>query len=83
MADNGVTIEPVTNYGTLRMQDFRGGQSAIGFMGTAVNRASDLATDDVFHSHAYVGALDFRHKIMKGMYEPSGYSSQLGRRHSR
>lgn len=73
VADNGTTIEPLTNYATLRMtQDFRGGQSAIGFMGTAVNRNSDPATDDVFHNHAYTGAVDFRHKFMNGMYELSG-----------
>jgi len=73
VADNGVTLEPVTNYATLRMtQDFRKGQTAIGFMGTAVNRNSDPATDDLFHSHAYTGAVDFRHKFMNGMYELSG-----------
>jgi hypothetical protein len=73
LADDGTTIEPLTNYATLRMtQDFRKGQSAIGFMATAVNRNSDPATDDFFHSHAYVGALDFRHKLMNGMYELAG-----------
>jgi hypothetical protein len=73
VADNGATIEPLTNYASLRMtQDFRRGQSAIGFMGTAVNRNGDPATDDLFHSHAYTAAVDFRHRFMNGMYELSG-----------
>jgi uncharacterized protein DUF5916/cellulose/xylan binding protein with CBM9 domain len=71
--DAGVTIEPLTNYAALRMtQDFRNGQSSIGFMATAVNRNSDPATENVFHSQAYVGALDFRHRFKKGMYQLSG-----------
>src|SRR6185436_11565592 len=80
--DGGVVSEPLTNYAALRLnQDFRKGQSAIGFMGTAVNRGDDPATADFFHHQAYVGAVDFRHKFMNGMYELSGsldYSTVKG-----
>ena len=71
--DGGVVSEPLTNYAALRLnQDFRKGQSGIGFMGTAVNRSDDPATADVFHSQAYVGAMDFRHRFHNGMYQVSG-----------
>jgi len=67
------TIEPFTNYGVLRLQqDFRNGQSGIGFMVTAVNRNLDQWTQDFLRSHAYVGAVDFRHRFHNGGYEVSG-----------
>jgi len=67
------TIEPFTNYGALRaQQDFRNGQSGIGFMATAVNRNLDQWTQDFLRSHAYVGAVDFRHRFHNGGYEISG-----------
>jgi len=67
------TIEPLTNYGALRaQQDFRNGQSGIGFMATAVNRNLDQWTQDFLRSHAYVGAMDFRHRFHNGGYEVSG-----------
>ena len=67
------TIEPFTNYGALRvMQDFRNGQSGIGFMATGVNRTLDQWTQDFLRSHAYVGAVDFRHRFHSGGYEVSG-----------
>ena len=74
VGDSGdITLEPLANYGALRLtQDFRRGQSSIGFMGTAVNRNIDSWTQNDFHSHAYVGAVDFRHRFMNGMYELSG-----------
>jgi hypothetical protein len=73
VASDGATLEPLTNYAALRMtQDFRKGQSGIGFMATAVNRNNDPATENVFHGQAYVGAVDFRHRFMNGMYELSG-----------
>jgi hypothetical protein len=80
--DEGVVSEPLTNYAALRLtQDFRKGQSGIGFMATAVNRAFDPATENVFHSQAYVGAVDFRHRFRNGMYQLSGsldYSTVKG-----
>lgn len=67
------TIEPVTNYGVIRVsQDYRNGQSAIGFMGTAVNRDIDQFTSGFLHRGAYVGALDFRHRFHGGKYQVSG-----------
>jgi hypothetical protein len=67
------TIEPFTNYGALRaQQDFRNGQSGIGFMATAVNRNLDQWSQDFLRSHAYVGAVDFRHRFRNGGYEISG-----------
>jgi hypothetical protein len=67
------TIEPFTNYGVLRLQqDYRNGQSGIGFMVTAVNRNLDQWTQDFLRSHAYVGAIDFRHRFHNGGYEVSG-----------
>ena len=67
------TIEPFTNYSVVRaQQDFRNGQSGIGFLGTAVNRSLDPATEGYLRSHAYVGAIDFRHRFSKGRYELSG-----------
>ena len=71
--DSNVTIEPFTNYGVLRaQQDFRNGQSGIGFMTTAVNRNVDQWTEGFLRSHAYVGAVDFRHRFHNGAYELSG-----------
>ena len=70
---DSVTLEPLTNYSVLRLsQDFRNGQSGIGFMATAVNRNVDRWTDAFMHRGAYVGALDFRHRFHEGTYELSG-----------
>src|SRR5216117_2964407 len=71
--DSNVTIEPFTNYGVLRLtQDFRNGQSGVGFMATAVNRNVDQWTEGFLRSRAYVGAIDFRHRFHGGAYELSG-----------
>ena len=79
---SGVTVEPFTNYGVVRLsQDFRNGQSGFGFMGTAVNRNVDPATEGFLRNHAYVGAVDFRHRFHGGAYEVSGaldYSTVSG-----
>ena len=69
----GVTIEPATNYGVVRLrQDLRGGESSIGGVVTAVNRHNDSWSTPYLHSSAYVGALDFRHRFPGGHYELSG-----------
>ena len=71
--DSDVTIEPVSNYAVVRLnQDYRKGQSAIGFMGTAVNRNVDQFTDGYLRRSAYVGAMNFRHRFHNGGYEVSG-----------
>lgn len=69
----GATVEPLTNYGVVRLQqDFRNGQSGIGFIMTAVNRNVDSFTIDGLRRNAYVGAVDFRHRFAKGVYELTG-----------
>ena len=69
----GATLEPFTNYGVVRLQqDFRDGKDGIGFMTTAVNRNSDPLTDGFLRSSAYVGAVDFRHRFHKDVYEVTG-----------
>lgn len=67
------TYDPMTNFGVLRAtQDFRGGNSTIGAILTAVNRKMDTFSSPYLASNAYVGALDFRHRILKNTYEISG-----------
>jgi len=69
----GVTIEPTTNYGVLRLrQDLRGGESSIGGIVTAVNRDNDSFTAPHLRRTAYVGATDFRHRFRGGRFEISG-----------
>jgi hypothetical protein len=71
------TFEPRTNFGVLRAtQDFRGGNSAIGGMFTAVNRRLDSWSSPYLAKDAYVGALDFRHRLFKNNYEVSGSLDQ-------
>ena len=53
-------------------QDLRDGNSAFGGMFTAVNRNMDSWTAPYMASSAYVGAVDFRHRILKNLYEISG-----------
>ena len=73
VGQGGVTIEPATNYGVVRLrQDLRGGESSIGGVVTAVNRDNDAWSSAYLHSSAYVGALDFRHRFPGGRYELSG-----------
>jgi hypothetical protein len=67
------TYSPATNFAVVRAtQDFRGGNSAIGAMITAVNRNMDPWTVPYMMSSAYVGAVDFRHRFLKNAYEISG-----------
>jgi len=69
----GVTIEPTTNYGVLRLrQDLRGGESSVGAILTAVNRDNDSFTSPYLRRSAYVGAADFRHRFRGGRYEIAG-----------
>ena len=69
----GVTIEPATNYGVVRLrQDLRGGETSVGGIVTTVNRDNDAWSAPYLHSSAYVGAMDFRHRFPGGRYEISG-----------
>ena len=68
-----VTYSPSTNYAVVRAtQDFRGGNSGIGTMITAVNRNLDSFSSPYLASGAYAGAIDFRHRFFKNTYEISG-----------
>jgi Domain of unknown function (DUF5916)/Carbohydrate family 9 binding domain-like len=67
------TYDPMTNFSVVRAtQDFRGGNSAVGAMLTAVNRNMDQWSSPYLSSSAYVGAMDFRHRFLKNVYEVSG-----------
>src|SRR3954465_2194887 len=67
------TYSPSTNYAVIRAtQDFRGGNSGIGTMLTAVNRTMDQWSSPYLASSAYVGSVDFRHRFFKNTYEISG-----------
>lgn len=69
------TVEPGTNYAVLRaQQDLRNGETSIGVIGTAVNRAlDDLATPFLSRS-AYVGGATFRNRFHQKQYE---FNAQL------
>jgi hypothetical protein len=62
-AQHSAVVEPLSNYLVGRARrDFRDGNSTIGGIFTAVNRdLSDEALDEVLHSAAYVGGIDFNH----------------------
>ncbi len=67
------TFEPRTNYGVARItQDFRGGNTQIGGMLTAVDRENDRWTAPYLPTSAYVGAVDFRNRFFHNTYEISG-----------
>jgi hypothetical protein len=71
------TFEPRTNFAVVRAtQDFRSGNSAVGGMFTAVNRSMDSWSSPYLAKTAYVGALDFRHRLLKNTYEVSGSLDQ-------
>ncbi len=70
---NGVTIEPTSNYGVMRLrQDLRGGESSVGVIVTAVNRNNDTGSSRYLRNNAYVAATDFRHRFPGGNYEING-----------
>lgn len=67
-------VEPRTSYSMLRLQkDFRGGRSAVGMIGTAVNRDPSVADALELRSRAFTGGVDFRHRFSDDQYEVSGY----------
>jgi len=54
------TVEPLTNYFVARIQkDLKGGNTFIGGIITGVNREKGL--NDILHSNAYSGGMDFLH----------------------
>ena len=67
------TVEPLTNYGVVRvLQDFRGGDSDIGLIGTAVNRSDDQWTRPFLHQAAYSAGATFRNRFSGRRYELAG-----------
>src|SRR3954471_12642180 len=71
------TFEPRTNYAVARVrQDLRQGNSSVGAIVTAVNRGVDQWTSPYLPSNAYVGAVDFRHRFYRQLYEISGSFDQ-------
>jgi len=68
----GQTIEPLTNYGVLRLdQDYRKGEGTVGALLTAVNRSQDAWTTPYLPQTSYAGAASFRHRFLKSTYEIS------------
>jgi hypothetical protein len=65
-----VEVEPLSNYGVARViRDFRGGQSAVGAMFTAMHRNLDDTRLDFLRSEAYLGGVDTRHRYSHGNRE--------------
>ncbi|MEQ9400866.1 MAG: DUF5916 domain-containing protein [Longimicrobiales bacterium] len=68
------SVEPFSNYGVLRLQkDFREGRSALGFIGTHVNRDKTVADELGLRSGAVAGGLDWRHRFASEAYQIEGY----------
>ncbi len=73
-------VEPLTSYFAGRVrQDFRGGDTQIGGMVTAVNRQLDGDSLDFMPGEAYAGGLDLSHYFSDRDYrfEASLFASQL------
>ena len=71
------TFEPRTNYAVIRgQQDFRGGNTTVGAIVTAVDRHNDRWSQPYLPSSAYVGAVDFRNRFYNNTYEISGSYDQ-------
>jgi hypothetical protein len=67
------TIEPLTNYGVLRLQqDLRGGNSGVGLMLTNTSRRLDSWTRDALRGSAWSGGLDARHRFAKNQWQLTG-----------
>jgi hypothetical protein len=68
------SIEPLTNYGVLRVQkDFREGRSAVGIIGTSVNRDDQVSDALGLRRAAYTGGVDFRHRFGNDLFQVDGY----------
>ncbi len=66
------TLEPTTNYMVVRgNQDLDHGNASLGFIGTAVHRSLDAASEPYLRGSAYSGGLDARRRFA-GQYEVSG-----------
>jgi hypothetical protein len=66
----GRTIEPATNYLVTRLQqDLRNGNSGIGMMLTATNRALDDDSRELLRESAYAFGVDARHRFLDNNYQ--------------
>ena len=69
----GATIEPRTTYALARAtRDLRRGESAIGAMATAVDRALDERESPYLRRAAYAAGIDGRHRFGDGRFEVTG-----------
>ena len=77
-AESTTPVEPLTNYFVGRVShDFRGGNTILGFGGTAVNRdLSDTAFKNLLRSSADVGSVDFLHRWGNRQWTLTGALSQ-------
>jgi hypothetical protein len=67
------TIEPTSNYSVVRLtQDYDGGNGSVGLMFTGVNRWLDRWSEPLLHRNAYVGAVNFRQRLLGNKYEVGG-----------
>ncbi len=68
----GQTIEPLTNYGALRLdQDYNQGDGTVGVMVTAVDRRLDTWSTDYLPASSYAGAASFRQRFFHQTYQIS------------
>ena len=68
------TVEPQTNYFVGRLkQEWNKGNSGVGLMLTATNRALDNWSRDYLRSASYALGVDARHRFGGNNYEVSGY----------
>lgn len=68
----GQTIEPLTNYGALRLdQDYNQGDGTVGAMVTAVNRDLDAWSRPYLPQSSYAGAASVRHRFLNRTYQIS------------
>ncbi|MFN0181350.1 MAG: DUF5916 domain-containing protein [Gemmatimonadales bacterium] len=77
-APNGATrrvpVEPLSNYGVLRVKrDLGGGRSGYGFIGTSVNRDAAETDFATVNRSAYLGAVDFYHRWSQNTFQLDGY----------
>ena len=69
-------LEPLSNFLVARVRrDFREGRSAVGAIGTAVNRDLGGSLVDEFRSSAYTMGLDFFHEWADRTWSVSGYAA--------
>ena len=69
----GRTIEPQSNYMVARLaQDLRDGNSGVGLMLTATNRALDDDSRDLLRESAYALGIDARHRFWHNDYQVTG-----------